>query len=120
MNSNNIHYKNNCPALMADSRIFTNYMSQNNIVSYISKINCLQNNLELKNFLQNNSKTIIKNEINYNLAEKRCNFKNFESKLPTINNNIHENNEWKKKCNLKVDENNHNVYSHDKNNYHIF
>lgn len=121
MNSNSIYYKDKCPAIMADSRLFTNYMSQDRIVSYISKINCLKNNLELKNFLQQNSDTIIKNENNYHINEKKCNFKHFQSKLPQINETIQEENELKKKCNFKIENNNHYVYSHDKNNqYHIF
>ena len=116
--SNNKYFNEKCPALMEDGRLFTNHMSQNNISEYISKINCLQSNYDLKNFLQKNANTIMKNEINYQINEKKCNFKDFKSKLPTINSNVKENNEWKKSCNLNVNNNDHYVYSYEKKNNH--
>ena len=57
--SNNIHF--NFPALMSDSRTYTNWYPEVVIDKQIKKENNLKNNSEYRKYLQNNADTIIKN-----------------------------------------------------------
>jgi len=62
-----------CPARMSDSRIYTNYSLNSNLVSHIKKVNKLKNDTEFRHFLQKNSNTMMKNERVF-LKKKKCDF----------------------------------------------
>jgi hypothetical protein len=64
----------NCPALMSDGRLFTNYMLNSKLVSYIKEVNNLSNDTEFRHFLQKKGHNILKNEKSFLEKNKICNF----------------------------------------------
>lgn len=63
-----------CPALMDDSRLFTNYLPNSKLNTYVSKINNITNNDQYRIFLQKNASKIMENEKKFIEDNKKCNF----------------------------------------------
>ncbi len=75
MESNNKFGKcSKCPAFMDDSRLFTNYLPNSKLNTYITKINNITNNDEYRIFLQKNASKIMENEKKFIEDNKKCNF----------------------------------------------
>ena len=75
MESNNKFGKcSKCPAFMDDSRLFTNYLSNSKLNTYITKINNITNNDEYRIFLQKNASKIMDNEKKFIENNKKCTF----------------------------------------------
>lgn len=108
MNSDNIYFNNKCPARMNDSRIFTNYMPNKKTLDYINKINCLTDHNSTRYFLQSNAETIINNELNFFMNEKKCNFDYFENSFPKYN-PYNDEKKWKEECKSTKDNSNNNL-----------
>ena len=63
-----------CPAFMDDSRLFTNYLPNSKLNTYITKINNITNNDEYRIFLQKNASKIMENEKKFIEDNKKCSF----------------------------------------------
>ena len=75
MESNNKFGKcSKCPAFMDDSRLFTNYLPNSKLNTYITKINNITNNDEYRIFLQKNASKIMDNEKKFIENNKKCTF----------------------------------------------
>ena len=75
MESNNKFGKcSKCPAFMDDSRLFTNYLPNSKLNTYITKINNITNNDEYRIFLQKNASKIMENEKKFIEDNKKCSF----------------------------------------------
>ena len=75
MESNNKFGKcSKCPAFMDDSRLFTNYLPNSKLNTYITKINNITNNDEYRVFLQKNASKIMENEKKFIEDNKKCTF----------------------------------------------
>jgi hypothetical protein len=75
MESNNKFGKcSKCPAFMDDSRLFTNYLPNSKLNTYITKINNITNNDEYRIFLQKNASKIMENEKKFIEDNKKCTF----------------------------------------------
>ena len=75
MESNNKFGKcSKCPAFMDDSRLFTNYLPNSKLNTYITKINNITNNDEYRVFLQKNASKIMDNEKKFIEDNKKCSF----------------------------------------------
>lgn len=81
MNSNNKFGKCcKCPALMDDTRLFTNYLNNTKFNLYVKNVNNITDENLYRQFLQNKGEQIINNERNFFNDNKRCNFAPFEPK----------------------------------------
>ena len=75
MESNNKFGKcSKCPAFMDDSRLFTNYLPNSKLNTYVSKINNITNNDQYRIFLQKNASKIMDNEKKFIEDNKKCSF----------------------------------------------
>jgi hypothetical protein len=75
MNSDNkFGESSNCPALMNDSRLFTNYLLNSKLNSYVKKVNGITDENTYRLFLQKNGSKIMDNERAFMSTNKRCNF----------------------------------------------
>ena len=75
MESNNKFGKcSKCPAFMDDSRLFTNYLPNSKLNTYITKINNITNNDQYRIFLQKNASKIMENEKKFIEDNKKCSF----------------------------------------------
>lgn len=75
MESNNKFGKcSRCPAFMDDSRLFTNYLPNSKLNTYVSKINNITNNDQYRIFLQKNASKIMDNEKKFIEDNKKCSF----------------------------------------------
>ncbi len=63
-----------CPALMDDSRLFTNYLLNSKLNSYVKKVNGITDDNMYRLFLQKNGSKIMNNERTFMSTNKRCNF----------------------------------------------
>ena len=63
-----------CPAKMNDSRIFTSYLLNSKLETYIKQINQISDENEYRVFLQKNGLTIMNNERFFLSNNKKCNF----------------------------------------------
>lgn len=72
MKSNNRFWYDNCPALMSDSRLFTNYLPNRMLNDKIKEKLNINSNLEYKNYLINNAKNILNNERQYLKDNSTC------------------------------------------------
>ncbi len=66
------NYYNDCPALMSDARIFTDYRSSTQRDESIKYINGISNNEDYRKFLQNNASNIIFNIFDEINKKERC------------------------------------------------
>ena len=75
MESNNKFGKcSKCPAFMDDSRLFTNYLPNSKLNTYVTKINNITNNDQYRIFLQKNASKIMENEKKFIEDNKKCSF----------------------------------------------
>jgi hypothetical protein len=63
-----------CPAFMDDSRLFTNYLPNSKLNTYVTKINNITNNDQYRIFLQKNASKIMENEKKFIEDNKKCSF----------------------------------------------
>ena len=63
-----------CPAKMSDGRLFTNYLLNSKLNTFIKDVNSIKTEHEYRNFLQKNGEKMINNERTFNEKHKRCNF----------------------------------------------
>ena len=63
-----------CPSQMSDGRLYTNYLLNSKLNSYVKKVNNITDEHDYRNFLQKNASTIMKNEQTYLNNNKRCDF----------------------------------------------
>ena len=63
-----------CPALMDDSRLFTNYLLNSKLNSYVKKVNGISDDNMYRLFLQKNGSKILNNERRFMSVNKKCNF----------------------------------------------
>jgi|TARA_B100001093_G_scaffold174419_1_gene167259 hypothetical protein len=63
-----------CPAFMDDSRLFTNYLPNSKLNTYVTKINNITNNDLYRIFLQKNASKIMENEKKFIEDNKKCSF----------------------------------------------
>ena len=64
----------NCPALMSDGRLVTNYISTPKLVENLKKINNITDEHEFRMFLQKNASNILKQQQEFLLKNKTCDF----------------------------------------------
>jgi hypothetical protein len=62
-----------CPAEMSDGRLFTDYRTSTAREQYTKYINNIKTEHQYREFLQQNGKTIINNEYEYNKKNYQCN-----------------------------------------------
>ena len=62
----------NCPAIMADSRLFTDYRSSCYTNELLKRKNAIQENERYRQFLVNNALNIINENTKYNQFKSRC------------------------------------------------
>jgi hypothetical protein len=75
MESNNKFGKcSKCPAFMDDSRLFTNYLPNSKLNTYVNKINNITDNDQYRIFLQKNASKIMENEKKFIEDNKKCSF----------------------------------------------
>lgn len=75
MESNNKFGKcSRCPAFMDDSRLFTNYLPNSKLNTYVTKINNINDNDQYRIFLQKNASKIMENEKKFIEDNKKCSF----------------------------------------------
>lgn len=70
--SNNIYYKDGCPAIMSDGRFITYYNSSNELTEAMRKLNGFQSGNQFRNFMQKNGKQFMDAERNHILNENTC------------------------------------------------
>jgi len=63
-----------CPAFMDDSRLFTNYLPNSKLNTYVTKINNITDNDQYRIFLQKNASKIMENEKKFIEDNKKCSF----------------------------------------------
>tara|TARA_S200000501_G_C20583769_1_gene638428 strand:- start:68 stop:367 length:300 start_codon:yes stop_codon:yes gene_type:complete len=96
MNSDNLYGECcKCPAKMNDSRLFTNYLLNSKLVTFIKKVNGIKSDHEFRLFMQQNASKIIEKEREFFLTEKRCNFEPYDSLFKTEPNRYAELEAWK-------------------------
>ena len=70
--SNNVYYKDGCPAIMADGRFLTYYNSTNELTENMRKINGFTNSNEFRQFMQKHADKFMDAERNHLLTENTC------------------------------------------------
>ena len=63
-----------CPAKMNDGRLFTNYLPNSTLNSYVKKVNNITSENDYRQFLQKNGSKIMDNERTFMSLNKKCNF----------------------------------------------
>lgn len=64
-----------CPAKMDDSRLFTNYLQNSKLNTYVKRVNDIKDDNMYRLFLQENGLKIMENERKFLDENKRCNFR---------------------------------------------
>lgn len=70
--SNNVYYKDGCPALMNDGRFITYYNSTNELTNQIQKLNGFKSANQFRTFMQTNGSTIMATERLYQIRKNTC------------------------------------------------
>lgn len=70
--TNNIHYKEGCPALMSDGRFMTNYISSNEITNKLAELNNIKGSKNIRDFIQSNGTKLIDLERKKLLLNNSC------------------------------------------------
>ena len=70
--SNNVYYKDGCPAIMSDGRFITYYNSSNELTEAMRKMNGFQSGNKFRNFMQTNGKQFMDAERNHIVNENTC------------------------------------------------
>lgn len=82
MNSDNFYYKNKCPAVMEDGRIYTSYLPDSTLVDAIKRANHIEthldyspyNNNDFRLFMQRNAVKLITQDRDYWYNYYTCKF----------------------------------------------
>jgi hypothetical protein len=67
-------FKQGCPALMSDGRLFTSYVDSDVVEQFIRKGNNINNSHEYREFLQKNASTLINRERAFYMSQAVCDF----------------------------------------------
>lgn len=70
--SNNIHFREQCPALMSDGRFITYYNSSNELTENLRKMNGIISPNEFRNFMQKHGDQFMKAERDHVVASNTC------------------------------------------------
>jgi hypothetical protein len=70
--SNNVYYKDGCPALMCDGHFITNYASSNEITEAMRKINGFKSPNQFRTLMQANGEKFMNAERNYQVSHNTC------------------------------------------------
>lgn len=70
--SNNVYYKDGCPAIMSDGRFITNYGSTNELTETMRKLNGIKSPNEFRNFMQKNGDLFMDSERKYITEKNTC------------------------------------------------
>lgn len=70
--TNNIYYKDGCPAIMGDARTLTYYNSTNELTEEMRKINGMKNTNEFRTFMQTNGDIFMNTERRLYLENNTC------------------------------------------------
>jgi len=70
--SNNVYYKQGCPALMEDARFITTYNSTNELTNQMQRMNNINNSNQFRQFLQQNAEQIMNSEREYQIKTNTC------------------------------------------------
>lgn len=70
--TNNVYYKDGCPAIMSDGRFITNYNSTNELTEAMRKLNGFQCSNEFRIFMQKYGDKIMAAERNHIIKENTC------------------------------------------------
>ena len=91
MNSDNLYGECcKCPGKMNDSRLFTNYLLNSKLITFIKKVNNLKTDHEFRLFMQKNGEKIIEKEREFLQTEKKCNFEPYEPLFKNVPNRFAE------------------------------
>lgn len=66
------NYFKQCPAVMSDGRLFTDYKTATRLNEGIKNINGIRQNDDYRLFLQSNAESIMNNRWNYTKAKNLC------------------------------------------------
>ena len=80
---------------MNDSRLFTNYLLNSKLTTFIKKVNNIKNEHEFRLFMQKNGEKIINKEREFFQTEKKCNFDPYEPLFKNVPNRFAELESWK-------------------------
>lgn len=70
--SNNVYYKDGCPALMSDGRFITYYNSSNELTEAMRRLNGFTSANQFRTFLQNNANQLMAAERAHQIKENTC------------------------------------------------
>lgn len=70
--SNNVYFKNGCPAIMSDGRFITYYNSTNELTEQMRKLNGIKSSNAFRTFMQNNAEKLMDTERNYINQQNTC------------------------------------------------
>jgi hypothetical protein len=70
--TNNVYYRDGCPALMSDGRFITYYNSTNELTEAMRKMNGFKSPNEFRTFMQNNADKIMDAERSHIIRQNTC------------------------------------------------
>ena len=70
--SNNVYFKDGCPALMADGRFITYYNSSNELTETMRKTNGFQSANQFRTFMQTNGDLFMATEREFQVKNNTC------------------------------------------------
>lgn len=70
--SNNVYFKDGCPAIMSDGRFITYYNSTNELTEQIRKLNGIKSSNEFRLFLQKNADKLMDAERKFMQQQNTC------------------------------------------------
>jgi ribosomal protein L37AE/L43A len=70
--SNNVYYKDGCPAIMSDGRFITYYNSTNELTEMMRKLNGIESPNEFRTFMQKYGDQFLNAERNHIIKENTC------------------------------------------------
>jgi hypothetical protein len=72
LGTNNVYYKQGCPALMDDARFVTYYNSTNELTNQMQKLNGIRSSNQFRTFMQDHGLDIMNSERSYYLNKYAC------------------------------------------------
>lgn len=70
--SNNLYYKQGCPALMSDARFLTNYNSSSEVTDSMRRMNGFESSNKFRTFMQANGQMFMEAETKYLVSHNTC------------------------------------------------
>lgn len=70
--SNNVYYKDGCPAIMEDGRFVTYYNSSNELTNAMQKVNGYKSANQFRTFMQNNADLFMGAERKFIIKQNTC------------------------------------------------